>query len=42
MKAKLAKFLLVQVIRYLRDHPTLIPGEVDDWLVKQIANALGV
>ena len=42
MKAAVAQWLFKQVIRYLRDHPTLIPGEVDDWLVKQIANALGV
>lgn len=42
MKAKAARFLLVWIIRYLRDHPTLIPGEVDDRVVRQIASALGV
>lgn len=41
MKAKLAVAGLKWTVRYLRDHPKLIPGTVDDTLVKHFAKALG-
>lgn len=42
MKARVLKFLLKLVIKHLQANPDLIPGEVDNWLVAQLARALGV
>ncbi|RFZ11174.1 hypothetical protein DSM43518_02014 [Mycobacterium marinum] len=42
MRARVLKFVLKLVVKYLQSHPDLIPGEVDNWLVAQLAGALGV
>lgn len=42
MKATVFLFLLKQIIKYFKDHPNLIPGEVDNKLINFLAAALGV
>jgi hypothetical protein len=42
MKAKLAVVVLKWAVKYLRNHPDLIPGHIDDSLIKVLASVLGV
>ncbi|AEJ95013.1 hypothetical protein X821_gp101 [Mycobacterium phage Zaka] len=42
LQAKLAVYVLKQAVKYLKNHPDLIPGEVDDVIVRVLAKALGV
>lgn len=42
MKAKILVTLLKLVVKQLKNHPNLIPGEVDDKLINFLAAALGV
>ncbi|QFP95493.1 hypothetical protein SEA_GAUGELDP_10 [Mycobacterium phage GaugeLDP] len=42
LQVKIALFALKQGVKYLKNHPDLIPGEIDDAIVKVLAVALGV
>ena len=42
MRKLIAVFALKQAVKYLRKHPDLIPGPVDDWIVNLLAKQLGV
>ncbi|AHG24052.1 hypothetical protein SEA_LITTLEGUY_7 [Mycobacterium phage LittleGuy] len=42
LQVKLAVFALKQGVKFLKNHPDLIPGEIDDAVVKVLALALGV
>ncbi|APL99600.1 hypothetical protein KIY73_gp06 [Mycobacterium phage Camperdownii] len=42
LQGKLAVFALKQAVKFLKDRPDLIPGEIDDAIVKVLALALGV
>lgn len=42
MKQAVLVFLLKQIVKYLKNNPDLIPGTVDDALIKLLASALGV
>jgi len=42
MKAKLAVAALKWAVKYLRGHPDLIPGEIDNRIIGWLAEGLGV
>ena len=42
MKAKLAVAAVKWGVKYLRDHPDLIPGEIDNRIITWLAEALDV
>ncbi|AMS01004.1 hypothetical protein SEA_ARCHERNM_10 [Mycobacterium phage ArcherNM] len=42
LQAQIAVFALKRAVKFLKEHPDLIPGEIDDAVVKVLALALGV
>ncbi|ASZ73640.1 hypothetical protein SEA_MORPHER26_7 [Mycobacterium phage Morpher26] len=42
IKTLVAVFALKKAVKFLRDNPDVIPGELDDAIVKVLAAALGV
>ncbi|QDK03446.1 hypothetical protein SEA_PAINTERBOY_10 [Mycobacterium phage PainterBoy] len=42
MRTKFILFVLKQAVKYLSKHPDLIPGEIDDAVVRFLARHLGV
>ncbi|QXO13842.1 hypothetical protein SEA_LOCHMONSTER_7 [Mycobacterium phage LochMonster] len=42
IKTLIAVFALKKAVKFLRDNPDVIPGELDDAIVKVLAAALGV
>ncbi len=42
MKAKLIEWAIKALVKYLRDHPELIPGRLDEAGIGILARLLGV
>ncbi|ABE67329.1 hypothetical protein PBI_CHE12_10 [Mycobacterium phage Che12] len=42
MKHAIVMFLIKRGLKYLKDHPDLIPGELDSVIIGVIADILGV
>ncbi|AHJ86375.1 hypothetical protein 40AC_11 [Mycobacterium phage 40AC] len=42
IQVKIAIFALKKAVKFLKDRPDLIPGEIDDAVIKVLALALGV
>ncbi|QFG10380.1 hypothetical protein KIV65_gp89 [Mycobacterium phage Anthony] len=42
MKSAIVLFLIKQGVKYLKNHPDLIPGNVDNVIIDLIAEYLGV
>ncbi|AUV61967.1 hypothetical protein KIV63_gp08 [Mycobacterium phage SWU2] len=42
LKSYVALFALKKAVKFFRDHPDVIPGEIDDVVVSLLAKALNV
>lgn len=42
MKSAVVAFVFKQLVKFLKNHPALIPGTLDDQVIKFLADALGV
>ncbi|ADB93704.1 hypothetical protein REDROCK_11 [Mycobacterium phage RedRock] len=42
LQAQIAVFALKKAVKFLKDRPDLIPGEIDNAVIKVLAIALGV